>query len=111
LTLPNTLSLLRLLDQAVNQGGGTQEAVYVENLQLGDSLTGANFDFGASSLKIYYNTIIGSAGFQSARVIDHNNIQPLEVIPEPSTLARLALELALVVWRVWRVKKTESHKH
>jgi hypothetical protein len=107
LTLPNTLSLLRLLDLSINQGGGTQEAIYVENLRLGDTLTAANFDFGPSSLKIYYNHIIGGAGFESARVIYHSNIQPLQVIPEPNTLSLLAFGAGLVALIVCKQRNTK----
>jgi len=115
LTLPNTLTLLRLLDDSVNQGGGTQEAIYVENLHLGSALTASNFDFGASSLKIYYNHIVGDSGVNfvgaydgAARVIYFGNIQPLEVpvvVPEPNTLALLLLGVP-VLWVAWRRRRS-----
>jgi hypothetical protein len=116
LSLPNTLTLLRLLDTNINQGGGTQEAIYVENLHLGSALTASNFNFGGSSLKIYYNHIIGDGGVNfvgtydgAERIIYFGNIipmsaggpPPLGVVPEPSTFALLLLGLPLL-WFVWR---------
>jgi hypothetical protein len=119
LTLPNTLSLLALLDNSINQGGGTQEAIYVQNLHLGSALTASNFDFGMNSLKIYYNHIIGDGGVNfvgtydgAERIIYFNNIIPMSaggpppmgVIPEPSTLALLLLGIPLL-WFIWRKQK------
>jgi hypothetical protein len=114
LTLPNTMTLMRLLDNHINQGGGTQEAIYVNNLHLGSALTASNFDFGGSSLKIYYNHIIGDGGVNFVgtydgpeRVIYFNNIIPMgvnpgsAVVPEPSTLALMALGVP-VLWFAWR---------
>jgi hypothetical protein len=117
LTLPNTLSLLRLLDNTINQGGGTQEAIYVENLHLGSALTAANFDFGPLGLKIYYNHIIGDGGANfvgtydgAARVTYFGNIIPLAgaIVPEPSTFALLLLGLPLLVWFVWRSRRNSA---
>jgi filamentous hemagglutinin len=113
LILPNTLSLLRLLDQFDNQSGGGKEAIYTENLMLGDTLTAANFDFSGASLKIYYNNIIGGTGFQSSRVTYFGNIIPLNlappppppplgVVPEPSTIILMLLGLPLLAYFAWR---------
>jgi hypothetical protein len=125
LTLPNTLTLLRLMDDFVNQGGGTQEAIYVENLHLGSALTASNFDFGlgvgntASGLKIYYNHIIGDGGVNyvgtydgAARIIYFGNIIPLQgaIVPEPSTFALLLLGLPLLIWFVWRTRRQQKEK-
>jgi hypothetical protein len=122
LTLPNTLSLLRLLDDSINQGGGTQEAIYVHNLMLGSALSSSNFDFGAMGLKIYYNHIIGDGGANfvgtydgAERVVYFGNIIPMStpvvssVVPEPSTLALLLLGLP-VLWFVWRRRPKKSRE-
>jgi hypothetical protein len=109
LVLPNTLTFLRLLDNTVNQGGGTQEALYVENLMLGTALTESSFSFGPSGLKIYYSHIIGDGdvNFRGngvddplARVVYFGNIIPLDgdlpaVIPEPSTIALMLIGLPI----------------
>jgi len=106
--LPNTLSLLRLTDIFDNEAGGLNEAIYVQNLMLGTALTAANFDFGLSSLKIYYNHIIGDGGVNfhgtydgAARITYFNNIIPLSgggpvAVPEPATVALLLLGLPLL---------------
>jgi hypothetical protein len=119
LTLPNTLTLLRLLDNSINQGGGTQEAIYVENLHLGSALTAANFDFNTNGLKIYYNHIIGDGGVNfigtydgPARIVYFGHIIPLNlppsgVIPEPSTLALLLIGLP-ILWFVWKRRRAMS---
>ena len=122
LTLPNTLTFLRLLDDSVNQGGGTQEAIYVENLMLGSALTASDFDFGGSNLKIYYNHIVGDGGTDfvgtydgAERITYFGNIIPMSggapvaVVPEPSTLALLLLGLPfLLVLRRRYIKRKET---
>ncbi|GEM_PF-1881314 len=112
LILPNTFSLLRLLDDFDNQLGGGQEAIYTENLMLGNTLTASNFNFGGASLKIYYNNIISGTGFQSARVTYFGNIIPINpaapppppggVVPEPSTVMLMLLGLLLLACFAWR---------
>jgi hypothetical protein len=116
LTLPNTLTLLRLTDFTFNQGGATQEAIYVNNLMLGSTLGLANFDFGVSGLKIYYNNIVGDGGADfvgtfngDERQVYFGNIVPLSgpaVVPEPATVVLLLIGLPMM----WFARRRFSKK-
>jgi hypothetical protein len=105
------------LDNTINQGGGTQEAIYVENLHLGSALTAANFDFGPLGLKIYYNHIIGDGGANfvgtydgAARVTYFGNIIPLAgaIVPEPSTVLLLCLGALILFAAHRRLRRNKS---